>query len=63
MQYLRCLWVLFLVTGIILSIKHAVVPKYEVVDSATTKLIINIIIWLLGGLWLYLLLIFFGITI
>ncbi len=64
MQYLRCLWIVFLVSGLLTCIKHSFMPIYKnKSDDESIKLFVNIIVWIFGGLWLYLLLIFFGITI
>ena len=60
MQYLRCLYVMFLITGIIYSIVKPMVLKKS---KASNMLIFEIAAGLLGGLWLFLLLKFFGLTV
>jgi len=62
MQYLRCLYVFFLFSGIVLCIK-ATVKGFSEETKWYEKLMSNILIWLLGSLWFFLLLKFFGIRI
>ena len=65
MQYLRCLYVMFLVTGIALYFKAVLKRVDDLKDNSSplTIFIIQIIWLLLGSLWIYLLLIFFGLKI
>ena len=60
-QYLRCLYVFFLFSGIVLCIKATV--KVSKGTQWHELLMSNIIIWLLGSFWLFLLLKFFGVKI
>jgi len=65
-QYLRCLYVFFLFSGIVLCIKATVKASKSHLTSVTKwydLLMTNIIVWLLGSFWLFLLLKFFGIRI
>jgi len=62
MQYLRCLYVFFLLFGITLSIKETV-KGFSKGTEWSEKLLSNIIVWLVGSFWLFLLLKFFGVKI
>ena len=62
MQYLRCLYVFFLFFGIILCIK-ATVKDFSKGTKWQEKLMSNVLIWILGSFWFFLLLKFFGIKI
>ena len=64
-QFLRCMYVMFLVTGLVLYVK-AIVKRVDEIKkntTAATVFIIQVVWLLLGSLWLFLLLVFFGIEI
>ena len=62
-QFLRCMYVMFLVTGLVLYVKAIVKRVDEIKESTATVFIIQVVWLLLGSLWLFLLLVFFGIEI
>ena len=62
-QFLRCMYVMFLVTGLVLYVKAIVKRVDEIKESTATVVIIQVVWLLLGSLWLFLLLVFFGIEI
>ena len=62
-QFLRCMYVMFLVTGLVLYVKAEIKSEELKKLGIVTSFIIQIIYLGMGSLWLYLLLVFFGIEI
>ena len=62
MIFLKCLYLVFLINGVCLSMKALIKDKH-INDSWQQYLIFNILAWLAGALWIFLLLRFFKITI
>jgi len=62
-QFLRCMYVMFLVTGLVLYVKAEIKSDELKKLGVVTSFIIQIIYWVMGSLWLFLLLVFFGIEI
>lgn len=62
-QFLRCMYVMFLVTGLVLYVKAEIKSDELKKLGVVTSFIIQIIYLVMGSLWLFLLLVFFGIEI
>ena len=59
MQFLRCVYVMFLVTGLVLYVKAEIKSDELKKLGVVTSFIIQIIYLGMGSLWLFLLLVFF----